>query len=120
MRCHLSVVQFHFTYEELPSFLFTPRTNHFHNASWSGKATVEYEKTDNRQISIIMSFTDPTASCDEKECGEIHTEGVGLNIQKSLHSTDARSVRRFSALGGHGIFAVGQKLALDWLGRGRV
>ena len=112
MGCHLSVEQFHFTYEELPPFLFTPRTNHFHDASWSSKVNVESRKTNNRQISIIMSLTQLTASYDESECGEIHTDGVGSNIHKSLHSTDALSVLQFLELGEHGSIAVGQKFGV--------
>jgi len=49
MRCHVPIVQFHFTYEGLPPFLFTPRTNHFHDVSWSSMVNVEYRTTNNRQ-----------------------------------------------------------------------
>ena len=49
----------------------------------------------------------PTASDEESECREIHTGGVGSNMQKSKYLSDARSVRQFSSFGGHGILAVG-------------
>lgn len=50
MRCHFSIVQLHFSYEGPPPFLFTPRTNHFHDVSWSSKVNVEYPTTQNRQM----------------------------------------------------------------------
>ena len=60
-----------------------------------------------------MRFTDPTASYDESECGEIHTEDVGSSIQKSLFSTDAKSVEQFLVLAGHAFLRLVRKLALD-------
>src|SRR4029079_10066261 len=53
MRSHSLIVQFHFTYEGLLPFSFTPRTNHLHDVSWPGKVNVEDRTTINRQIPII-------------------------------------------------------------------
>ena len=66
MRGQLTVVQLNFVQEALPSFPFTPRTQHFHNASRSGTVEVEYPTTNTGRMSILTAWMDPTASHDER------------------------------------------------------